>query len=855
MSRLPVFRQRIITALPILAGLTMFLVALEVLRLELRAASWHVITADVANTPWRYLLSALGLTAINYLVLTGYDILAFQSIGKVLPKKQIAGAALLAYAIAHNIGFAMLSGASVRYRFYSRWGVTADELSRIMFSYSLTFWLGLCALGGLSFAINPVPAAIGPYGQEAIIAVGWLLMLAVGAFLIATVVRREPLRFLRFTWTLPSLGLAVQQLLVSAVDWVLAGAVLYVLLPSSELPFLVFLGWFLVSILLGMVSHVPGGVGVFEGLMVLLLKPYLSSAELLPALVAYRAVYYLLPFGIALVVLLIDEGYQRRAHLARAGVWLGALTEQVTPRLLAAITFFSGSLLLWSGATPASPGRLDLLDRILPLGIVEASHFMASVAGAGLLVLSQGLARRLSAAYHISAVLIVLGMVASLFKGFDYEEATLLLVVLAILHRARPAFDRRAAFYDTRFSGPWLAAVAGALAASWWLGLFAYQHVQYAGELWWQFELHGEASRFLRATVGAAIVVLVVLAGRLLRPTPHEATAPSADDLARVAVVIDRQTATMPNLVFLRDKAVVLNPAADGFVMYGVQGNTWVAMGDPVGPDAAASGLIRAFLERCDDFGGVPVFYEVGPAHLHRYADHGLTFAKLGEDARVNLAEFSIAGGAGAKYRQAVRRLEKDGGVFRMVPADEVPALMPQLRAVSDDWLHAKAGAEKGFSLGFFDEAYLGRFPAAVIERDGQVQAFSNVWLGARQSELSLDLMRYSRAAPKGVMEALLVHLMLWGKEHGYQRFALGMAPLSGFEQSPLATLWNRLGAFVYEHGEGMYGFQGLRAFKEKFNPEWEPRYLAYPGGLRLPRILADTSALIAGGYRRIFLK
>ena len=104
-------------------------------------------------------------------------------------------------------------------------------------------------------------------------------------------------------------------------------------------------------------------------------------------------------------------------------------------------------------------------------------------------------------------------------------------------------------------------------------------------------------------------------------------------------------------------------------------------------------------------------------------------------------------------------------------------------------------------------------------------------------------------------MEALFVHLMQWGHEHGYRRFVLGMAPLSGFEDSPVASLWNRLGAFLYEHGESIYNFQGLRAYKEKFDPAWEPHYLAYPGGLRLPRIMADVSALVAGGYRRIFRK
>jgi phosphatidylglycerol lysyltransferase len=127
--------------------------------------------------------------------------------------------------------------------------------------------------------------------------------------------------------------------------------------------------------------------------------------------------------------------------------------------------------------------------------------------------------------------------------------------------------------------------------------------------------------------------------------------------------------------------------------------------------------------------------------------------------------------------------------------------------------------------------------------------------LGPDNHELSVDLMRYHQDAPNGVMEALFVHLFHWGKTQGYDRFALGMAPLAGFERSAVAPLWNRLGSFLYRHGEALYRFQGLRAYKEKFKPEWEPRYLVYPGGLRLPLVLADLSALIAGGYRRIFVK
>jgi phosphatidylglycerol lysyltransferase len=851
----PATSARIRQAFPVVIGLALFVAALEILRLELRAVSWHDVSRDVLRTPVSALLAAVVLTILNYATLTLYDLLAFAYIRKPLPRRQIALVSFLAYAIANNVGFAMLSGASVRYRFYTRWGVTAEELSRIVFSYSVTFWLGLCALGGLSLFLSPVPDAPGLPGPTALKIAGALLTLVAPAYVVATVVRQQPLRLGGFQLPLPPVPIALGQVAVSAVDWALAGAVLYVLLPSSSLPLLTFLSLFLIAILVGMVSHVPGGVGVFEGLMVLFLKPYLSSGQLLPALVVFRAVYYLMPLAVALVGLVADEVWQRRAHVARAGAVLGTVTERLTPPLLAVFTFLSGVVLLFSSATPAAAGRLERLSGVLPLGVIEASHFLGSVAGVVLLILSQALTRRLDAAYYLTSIALVAGMAASLLKGFDYEEATLLLFVLIVLWRARRAFDRRAAFFDTRFSPRWIAAIAGAFGASLWLGFFAFKHVAYSNELWWQFEWRGEASRFLRASVGAALALLLFAVARLVGHAPHETSEPTDADLDDVGRAIAAQTGTAPFLVYLRDKALLFNESRTAFIMYGVQGRTWVALRDPVGPEDQLADLIRLFLERCDDFGGVPVFYEVGKEHLHRYADFGLTFVKLGEEARVDLSAFTLEGGHASRYRQAIRRLEKSHCSFRVIEAADVPAVLDQLRAVSDDWLAAKAGGEKGFSLGFFDDSYILRLPVGVIERAGRVEAFANLWPGPGGEELSIDLMRYHRDAPTGVMESLMVHLILWGREHGYRWFALGMAPLSGFQGSPVAPLWNRLGAFLYEHGDAVYNFQGLRAYKEKFSPEWEPRYLAYPGGLRLPRIMADVSALVAGGYRHIFRK
>jgi len=847
--------ERLRAILPPLIALVLFLAALEVLRTELRAVTWHGLMTDLFNTPpWR-LAAAIALTALNYAVLTGYDFLAFAYIGKRLAWQRIVTASLLAYAISNNVGFAMLSGASVRYRFYTRWGVTAQELSRIVFSYVVTFWLGLLLIGGLSLAISRLPTELGLPVPEIVAPLGVTLMVVSVGYVAAACFRLGPLRIRGVELLLPSPPIAVAQLVVSAIDWTLAGCVLYALLPPGSVPFFAVIGAFLAAQLLGLASHVPGGIGVFEGTMVLLLKPFIASTTLLPALIAYRAVYYLLPLAIALLFLVADELHQRRSHAAQIGAILGSLTEQLTPRVLAAFTFLSGVVLLFSGATPAAAGRLRLLDRVFPLGVIEASHFIGSVVGTALLVLSQGLARRLDAAYVFTSAALVIGIGASLLKGADVEEAAILSAVLLVLWRARPAFDRRAALFETRFTPTWIVAIAGAVVASIWLGFFAFKQVQYSNELWWQFELTGEASRTLRAFVGSAIALVLFAFARLMGPAHHEAPPPSDDDLDAAGAVIARQTSTLPYLVYLRDKSLLFNDRKSAFVMYGVQGRSWIALGDPVGPPEEIGPLIRLFLERCDDFAGVPVFYEISTAQLHLYADMGLTFVKLGELAKVDLSTFTIDGSRGKKHRYAANRLEKEHAAFRIVPSEQVASVIDQLRAISDDWLAQRAGGEKGFSLGFFDPEYLARFPVAVIEQCGRIVAFANLWPGPEKVEASLDLMRFHSDAPKDVMDGLFVRLMLWAKEQGYRWFSLGMAPLSGFESSPVAPLWHRLASFLYEHGEAVYKFQGLRAYKEKFDPVWHPRYLAYPGGLHLPRVLADASALVAGGYRRIFLK
>ncbi len=310
-------------------------------------------------------------------------------------------------------------------------------------------------------------------------------------------------------------------------------------------------------------------------------------------------------------------------------------------------------------------------------------------------------------------------------------------------------------------------------------------------------------------------------------------------------------------LAMVGDKAFLMDDARRAFIMYGVQGRSWVSMGDPVGDEAAFDDLVRTFREEAWRHGGWSVFYQVRPEHLVLYLDLGLALTKLGEEARVPLEGFNLEGKARGDFRTAIRRAEREGVSFEIRRPGQFDELIPELRAVSDAWIEAKSTREKSFSLGSFREDYLARTPVALALRDGHPVAFANLWTPtACREEASLDLMRYHpETAPKMVMDFLFARVLLWASEEGYRWFNLGMAPLAGLETGPLAPLWSRLGSTVFRYGEHFYNFQGLRSYKEKFGPVWEPRYLASPGGLVIPRALANVSSLVSGGVSGVLTR
>jgi phosphatidylglycerol lysyltransferase len=836
----------------VVIGLSAFL-ALET---EVRALRYGQLRRAFHAIPRDAIFLAIIATIIAYSVLPAYDALALRYVGRPLGGRRTAFASLIAYGFSQTIGFAALAGASIRYRFWTAWGLSATEVGQGVAFTTVTLWLGVATVGGIACLVGTLPAAANALVSPPLVhALGVVLLALPVAYLIWNARATRPITFGAWRFAAPGLRLATFQIVAASADWLLASLVLYALLAPLGVTLWTVVQVFVLGQALGLISHLPGGLGVFEAFVVLALRPIAPASSVLPALVAYRVIYYAAPFGAAALGLGAYELTQRRESVASAVRVAGRWLPGTVPYFLSITTFASGVLLMFSGATPGVHTRLRWLDAFFPLGVIEVSHFAASVAGVLLLLLANGIRRRLDAAYHLAVLALVVGITGSLLKGADYEEALALVIVLAAVIPARPHFFRRAALTSEPLTPGWIAAMTLALAGTVLLGVFSYGSAVFTRGLWWRFATVADAPRFVRAMAGIAAVLVAFALARLLRPAAARMAPPAPSDLARVKEIVSHSADVRAHLALLGDKSLVFSDSGRSFIMYGVQGRSWVALGDPIGPESEHRELAWRFRELAHKHGGSPVFYQVSPDLLPLCIDLGLTLLKLGEEAHVMLEDFTLDGGSRRGLRRTINDVERSGTTFEIIAPEDVEPLLPVLEAISDDWLAAKRTREKGFSLGFFDARYLANCPIAVARREGNIVAFANVWTSEAKHTASVDLMRFSTDAPRGVMEYLFVKLMLWAKHEGYEIFDLGMAPLSGFDRRALAPAWIRLGALVYRHGEHFYHFRGLRQYKEKFDPVWEPRYLATPGGLAIPRILANVTGLVSGGLSGVVRK
>ena len=811
------------------------------------------VIADIRNTSDYEILLAISATIISFVAIACYEILAVRTIapGKVsIPTAAWAGIA--GFAISDVAGFHVLTGGALRYRVYSRKGLEIAPISQIVALSWMSLWLGMFFLIGCALAFYPRGLmAMQSLPVDVVRGIGFFILALYAVYFLWVATGKRILTLRGLHLQLPGLPTSVMQLLAGVVDIAASAATLYVLLPSDIAGSVS--GYFVIyisAVILGAISHSPGGLGVFEATIMAGLG-VTGRPDVLGALILYRLIYYFLPLVPVALALLFLELVAGRKAIGQSVRELSKASEPLIPPLVAGLTFVGGLILLFSGSLPASALRHEWIRLVLPLPFVESTHLLASLVGVALLVIAHGLIRRRQSAFNLAIALLAAGTVFALTKGLDYEEAAILAVIVVLLLPFRSAFYRTSGVSLLAVTPFWFGVIAITIGAAVWLGFFAYRHVDYSDQLWWAFSWRGDAPRFLRASVAIvaalfALGLFMILNRRSLPVVPDTHVPDSVRHLVEQSPVSDS------TLALLGDKHFLVSEDESAFLMYGVSGGSYIAKGDPVGDPQQGAALAWRFREMADQSGYRTAFYSVGPENLSLYLDMGLSVLKIGEIARVALPDFTLETRQHKNLRYACRRAPKDGLEFSILAKDEVRPFLPELKEVSDAWLAIKSGSEKQFALGNFRENYLLNFDFAIVRHEGKIVAFANILASGQQEEMSIDLMRYRPNISAVLMDFLFAKLLLNAQEQGFRWFNLGAAPLAGLSDHRLATSWNHIGTMIYQRGEDFYHFEGLRAFKEKFDPVWSPHYLACTGGFALPKVLFDITALISGGPMKV---
>lgn len=305
-----------------------------------------------------------------------------------------------------------------------------------------------------------------------------------------------------------------------------------------------------------------------------------------------------------------------------------------------------------------------------------------------------------------------------------------------------------------------------------------------------------------------------------------------------------------PFLAFTGDKHFFWSESGKTFLMFAPVGRAWIAMGEPVGQRDERVSLAMNFAATARGAHAWPAFFDVGEPFAKEMAEHKFQAEKTGERAVVDLSSFSISGKGKKDIRFARNFAHKNNCRFEVRSPGALGALERPLRRVSDAWLERRGGAEKSFSLGKFDPDYLSRFSLALVYRGDDVVAFSNIWTHGNFA--TMDLMRYADNEPGGGMDYLFTALCLWAQSNGFSSLDLGLAPLAGLAQQERPSTVARLGGLIYARGNKYYGFEGLRAFKDKFDPRWEPAYILAGNAWRAGAAAIAVASLTGGGVRNL---
>lgn len=612
--------------LPAVLGVALLLGAIYVVQREFRNLRVEDIALAVEGMPLRALGTAFLWTIVSYGVLTFYDRLGTIYAGHKVGYGRVAFASFCAYALSHNLGFAAVSGAAVRYRLYALWGLTPVQIAKTVAFCSLTFALGGMVLGGIILFLEP--RAVPFFGERLPLPI----MYAVGAALWAIVAAYVTLsrvfgtvRLFRHEVNLPGWRMAILQVLLATGDVAVTASIFYALLPPApHLTWVKFLGVYVASYTAGLAANLPGGIGVFDTAMLLGLEPYVSAPQIVGAVVIFRIFYYVIPLFLAGSLFAGNELLLRGGTMLRTAQAIGRWSEpDFAVATATGLTLLSGAMLLTFGVLAPAPD-FSWVDADFSNVAAEAGQFVPSLIGAGLIVLAIGLSRRVNLAWGATIVLLLLGAGFTVVQGERLWIGGVLVMVMMLVAPFRAYFYRHARL----LSGPLEASTAVPLFALIFciLELAAFErHVRFlADNSWWEIVLSPAVPNSWRATVALTVALGLIALWRLVRPG-HVAWLPWNAEVRRRLVSLG---ARLP----CRADGVVLGEAERAAIAFRRCGRVLLGLGDPAGAEADRISAIWRLRDLAQQEGLDPAIWRAGPHLLKVYGDIGLTALPLGPD-------------------------------------------------------------------------------------------------------------------------------------------------------------------------------------------------------------------------------
>jgi len=525
-------------------------------------------------------------------------------------------------------------------------------------------------------------------------------------------------------------------------------------------------------------------------------------------------------------------------------------------RLISILTAGMGIINVLSSSTPALRYRLRLLETISPLEVAAGSRLATVLAGFALLLLSVNLWRRKQVAWMLTLAVLVISVLTHLLKGLDYEEASIAAFLGIGLFMLRFHFYARSDAPSVRQGFLVLLAATGFTLIYGITGFFLLDRhfsvrfsfpaaVNQTILMFTQFTNPGlePVTGFGRYFADSIYIIAIATLGyslfMLVRPVLVHQPSTKAERMQAQSIVESHGHSSLARFTLFDDKSYFFS-SNDSVIAYVVKGRVALVLGDPIGLDENMSAVIQAFKDFCSRNDWGTSFYQVGMQNLDVYKTKGYQALSIGEEGIVDLNVFTLEGSAGKEFRNIVNRLNRIGHRVDVYEPPLSNELIHELKSVSEEWLLMTNGSELRFSLGWFDDDYVrNSVVAAVRSADGRISAFANLVPEYQRREVAIDLMRRVHHVENGTMEFMLVSIFEWAKKNGYPTFSLGLSALSGVgKKSDDPAVEHALG-YIFDNVGRFYNFKGLHAFKDKFHPAWEPRYLIYRGAADLPAVAA----------------